>query len=43
MPMDEEDEGREFYSRLRPHLTHLDRLIEELRLSQQRDELKYVT
>jgi hypothetical protein len=43
MPLDEEDEDREFYTQLRPHLTHLDRLIGELKLSQQRDELKYFT
>jgi hypothetical protein len=40
MTMDEEDEAREFYSRLRPHLTHLDRLIGDLNISQQRSERK---
>lgn len=40
MPMDKEDEGREFYNRLRPHLTHLDRLIGDLKISQQRRERK---
>jgi hypothetical protein len=42
MSMEEEDEAREFYTQLRPHLTHLDRLIGELKLYQQRDDVKYV-
>jgi len=40
MPMGEEDEGREFYTRLRPHLTYLDRLIGDWKISQQRSERK---
>jgi len=39
MLMDEE-EGREFYSRLRPHLTHLDQRIGDLKISRQRSERK---